>query len=302
MSYKSIGEIIENLRKDSKKKRLVVAGADEVHTLEAIVKAKKEDLIHPILVGDKSKIIEILGELGEGIQGYEVIDNTEDPIQYSVKLIQEKKADILMKGNVQTSTLIKSVLNKEYGIMNGELLSHVLFVQTPAYHKVFAVTDSAIVPNPDITQKKAILNNTLEAMHNLGYDNPKVAVITAVEVVNPKMQETLDAAEMVSLNQNGEIADCVIEGPISMDIAFDTEAAATKGFESVVSGDPDILLMPNLLAANIAVKTMRLFGKSTVAGIVLGAKVPIVLTSRSTSTLGKYMSIALSAAVSKEID
>lgn len=302
MSYKSLDEIIENLRKDSKKKRLVVAGADEGHTLEAIVKAKRENLIQPILVGDKSKIIEILKELGEESQGYEMIDNTEDPIQYSVKLIQDKKAEILMKGNVQTSTLIKCVLNKEYGVMNGELLSHVLFVQAPEYHKVFAVTDSAIVPNPDINQKKAILNNTLKAMHNLGYENPKVAVITAVEVVNPKMQETLDAAEIVNLNQSGEITNCVIEGPISMDIAFDVEAAATKGFESVVSGDPDVLLMPNLLAANIAVKTMRLFGKSTVAGIVLGAKVPIVLTSRSTSTLGKYMSIALSAAVSKEID
>lgn len=302
MTFKTLDEIIQNARKNSTRKRIAIAGADEKHTLEAVIKAKKEDLIFPVLVGNKNTIKDILKEFGENASDYEIIDADEDSAEISVKLVRENKADILMKGNVQTAALIKSVLNKETGIMKGELLSHVLFVQTPAYHKVFAVTDSAIVPSPDLNQKKAILKNTLNAMNNLGYKEPKVAVLTAVEVVNPKMQETVDAYELKKLNQSGEISNCIIEGPISMDIAFDKEAAITKGFDSPVSGDPDIVLMPNLLAGNIAVKTIRLFGQSIVAGLVLGASVPIVLTSRSTSTEGKYMSIALSAAVANNTD
>jgi phosphate butyryltransferase len=182
--------------------------------------------------------------------------------------------------------------------MKGELLSHVLFVQAPAYHKIFAVTDSAIVPNPDLNQKKAILDNAVAAMLSLGCEMPKVAVLTAVEVINPKMQETVDADELKKLNQDGKIKNCIVEGPISMDIAFDKDAGDIKGFTSPVVGDPDILLMPNLLVGNIAVKTLKIFGQSTVAGLVLGATAPIVLTSRSTSTRSKYMSIALGAAIS----
>lgn len=302
MIYKSLNEIIENGRKGSSKKRIVVAGAGESHTLEAIIKAKRDGLVYPILVGNKENIDNILKDLGEDSSKYEIIDADENSVDIAVELIRKNKADVLMKGNVQTSALIKAVLNKETGIMKGDLLSHVLFVQAPAYHKVFAVTDSAIVPNPDLSQKKAILENTLNAMYSLGYKEPKVAVLTAVEVVNPKMQETVDASELKSLNVSGEISNCIVEGPISMDIAFDKEAGITKGFNSPVSGDPDILLMPNLLAGNIAVKTIRIFGESTVAGLVLGARVPIVLTSRSTSTASKYMSIALGSAIASNRD
>lgn len=297
MIFKSLDEIVNNVQKYSGKKRVVVAGADEDHTLEAVSIAKKEGIISPILVGDFKRITDILNKLGEDCSEYEIIHSPENPVDIAVQIIRENKADVLMKGNVQTATLIKSVLNKDTGIMKGELLSHVLFVQAPAYHKIFAVTDSAIIPNPDLSQKKAILENAVTAMMNLGCDNPKVAALTAVEVVNSKMQETVDAYELKKLNQDGEIKNCIVEGPISMDLAFDKDAGKIKGFTSTVVGDPDILLMPNLLVGNVTVKSLKIFGQSTVAGLVIGAIAPIVLTSRSTSTRSKYMSIALGAAI-----
>jgi phosphate butyryltransferase len=300
MIYKSLDDIVLNIKKGSAKKRMVVAGADEGHTLEAVSLAKKEGIISAILIGDSQQIIQILNDLGEDSSEYEIIDNSDNPVDIAVQLIKENRADILMKGNVQTATLIKSVLNKDMGIMKGELLSHVLFVQAPAYHKIIAVTDSAIIPNPNLDQKKAILENAVTAMLNLGYDTPKVAALTAVEVVNTKMQETVDADELKKQNRDGIIKNCIVEGPISMDLAFDKEAGKIKGFTSPVVGDPDILLMPNLLAGNIAVKTLKIFGQSTVAGLVIGASVPIVLTSRSTSTTSKYMSIVLSAAIASK--
>lgn len=296
MIFKSLDEIIQSLENNTNK-RVVVVGADEEHTLEAVCNAKKEGMVSAILVGNEERIIEILNHLGENPSEFQIIDGGEKPSDVAVKIVREKRADILMKGNVQTADLLRAVLNKEKGILKGELLSHVLFVEAPAYHKVFTVTDSAIVPNPDLAQKRAILDNVVNAMNSLGCEEPKVAVLTAVEVVNPKMQETVDAAELKRLNEVGKIVNCIVEGPISMDLAFDKEAGEIKGFSSPVVGDPDILLMPNLLAGNIAVKIFRLFGHSTVAGLVLGATVPIVLTSRSTSAKSKYMSIALSAAI-----
>ncbi|WP_312812826.1 phosphate acyltransferase [Sedimentibacter sp.] len=297
MIYKSLDDIVLNIKKCFAKKRMVVAGADEEHTLSAVSMAKKEGIISAVLVGDAGHIKEILNNIGEDSSEYEIIHNTENPVDIAVQLIRENKADILMKGNVQTATLIKAVLNKDTGIMKGELLSHILFVQAPAYHKIFAVTDSAIIPNPNLEQKKAILENAVTAMLSLGYDTPKAAALTAVEVVNPKMQETVDADELKKLNKDNKIKNCIVEGPISMDIAFDKEAGKIKGFTSDILGEPDILLMPNLLVGNIAVKALRIFGQSTVAGLVIGASVPIVLTSRSTSTKSKYMSIAMSAAI-----
>ncbi|HHZ03013.1 MAG TPA: phosphate butyryltransferase [Tissierellia bacterium] len=231
---------------------------------------------------------------------YEIIEAAYNPVDIAVKIVHDGRADILMKGNVQTGALIKSVLNKDYGIMKGKLLSHVLFVESPVFHKVFLVTDSAIVTNPDLLHKKAILESAVYALNSIGYKKPKVAVLTAVENVNPKMQETVDAAELKRLNDLGEIKNCIVEGPISTDLALDKEASKIKGFSSPVAGDPDILLMPNLVAGNIAVKIIRLLGQSTVAGLVLGAKAPIVLTSRSTSAKSKFLSIALSVAIANK--
>lgn len=298
MIYKNLQEIILSAKTGNDKKRLVVACAEDTHTIEAVVKAKNDDLIVPILTGDAAKIENIFAELGIATEGIEIVDAKDNPIGAAIKYIHENKADFMMKGTVQTADLLKAVLNKEEGLMEGKTLSHILFEELPGYHKIFAVTDSAIVTNPDLEKKTAIMENAIKAMRNLGYENPKVAVLTAVENVNPKMQETVDAAELKKMAEDGAFGECTIEGPISTDLAFDKEAGEIKGFTSSVCGDPDILFMPNVLAGNIAVKLLKVFGASKSAGIVLGAKVPIVLTSRSSSVESKNISIALGAAMS----
>jgi len=297
MNYQTIEEIIKKAQTASKPKILAVAGAGEEHTLEAVLKAERDGIVRAILIGNVIAIKEILKKYDANVSDYEIVDGSENPADIAVQLVREEKADILMKGNVQTGDLIRPILNKERGIMKGELLSHVLFVQAPAYKKIFLVTDSAIVPNPDLKQKIAILQNAVNTMNALGYIKPKVAVLAAVEVVNPKMQETVDADEIKRICEETGTPDCIVAGPISMDIAFDAEAGGIKGFDSPVAGNPDILLMPNLLTGNIAVKTLRVFGQSTIAGLVVGASSSIVLTSRSTSAMGKYQSIALGAAI-----
>lgn len=298
MVYKNLQEIILSAKTGDDRKRLVVACAEDSHTIEAVVKAKNDGLIIPILTGDAEKIEDIFAELGIDSEGIEIVDAKDNPIETAIRYIRENKADFMMKGTVQTADLLKAVLNKEDGLMEGKTLSHILFEELPGYHKIFAVTDSAIVTSPDLEKKTAILENAVKAMRNLGYENPKIAVLTAVENVNPKMQETVDAAELKKLAESGAFGECTIEGPISTDLAFDKEAGQIKGFTSSVCGDPDILLMPNVLAGNIAVKLLKVFGASKSAGIVLGAQVPIVLTSRSSSVESKNISIALGAAMS----
>lgn len=298
MIYKNLQEIILSAKTGNDKKRLVVACAEDTHTIEAVVKAKNDGLIVPILTGDAAKIENIFAKLGIATEGIEIVEAKDNPIEAAIKYIHENKADFMMKGTVQTADLLKAVLNKEEGLMEGKTLSHILFEELPGYHKIFAVTDSAIVTNPDLEKKTAIMENAIKAMRNLGYENPKVAVLTAVENVNPKMQETVDAAELKKMAEDGAFGECTIEGPISTDLAFDKEAGEIKGFTSSVCGDPDILFMPNVLAGNIAVKLLKVFGASKSAGIVLGAQVPIVLTSRSSSVESKNISIALGAAMS----
>lgn len=298
MIYKNLQEIILSAKTGDDRKRLVVACAEDSHTIEAVVKAKNDGLIVPILTGDREKIEGIFAELGIDSEGIEIVDAKDNPIETAIRYIRENKADFMMKGTVQTADLLKAVLNKEEGLMEGKTLSHILFEELQGYHKIFAVTDSAIVTSPDLEKKTAILDNAVKAMRNLGYENPKVAILTAVENVNPKMQETVDAAELKKMAENGAFGECTVEGPISTDLAFDKEAGQIKGFTSSVCGDPDILFMPNVLAGNIAVKLLKVFGASKSAGIVLGAQVPIVLTSRSSSVESKNISIALGAAMS----
>lgn len=298
MIYKNLQEIILSAKTGDDKKRLVVACAEDSHTIEAVVKAKNDGLIMPILTGDAEKIENIFAELGISTEGVEIVEAKDNPIKTAIRYIRENKADFMMKGTVQTADLLKAVLNKEEGLMEGKTLSHILFEELQGYHKIFAVTDSAIVTSPDLEKKTAILDNAVKAMRKLGYENPKVAILTAVENVNPKMQETVDAAELKKMAEGGVFGDCIVEGPISTDLAFDKEAGQIKGFTSSVCGDPDILFMPNVLAGNIAVKLLKVFGSSKSAGIVLGAQVPIVLTSRSSSVESKNISIALGAAMS----
>jgi phosphate butyryltransferase len=220
-------------------------------------------------------------------------------VEMAVKMLSTKQADILMKGKVGTSTLLKAVLNKEWGLRTGNLLSHIALFEVDTYHKLIAVTDVAMNIAPNLKDKIAIVNNSVAFLLRLGYVKPKVAVLGAVEMVNENMEATLDAALLSKMNQRDQIRDCIIDGPLAFDNAVSLESARLKGIRSEVAGDTDLLLMPDIEVGNVLYKSLVFFAKAKVASIILGALVPIVLTSRSDSEQAKYDSILLSAAASK---
>ena len=300
MEYKDFEELTERAREKKARKPVAVAGADDPHTLEAVVRAAKEGIIDPYLVGDTTRICKILTELGWNLPCDHLIHcmSPEETAFESVRLVREGKAAFLMKGLIETAVLMKAILNRETGIRTDRTISHVNFTSVRNYGKIFAVTDSAIVSNTDLAHKKDILQNAADAMCALGYEQPKAAVLCAIEKVNPAMQETVDAAELKKMSENGEITGCVVDGPVSIDIAFDSEGAASiKGYTSPVVGKPDILVMPTLAAGNIFAKALRIFADSTSVGIVMGAKVPVVLLSRSTPVRSKYYSLVIASAM-----
>lgn len=283
------------------KKKLVLAAAQDQHSLSAVLRAWKDEIIEPILIGDKEITQNICTENGYDISGLRVIHeaSTEMAVELAVKMLSTKQADILMKGKVGTSTLLKSVLNKEWGLRTGNLLSHIALFEVDTYHKLIFVTDVAMNIAPNLKDKIAIVNNSVAFLLRLGYVRPKVAVLGAVEMVNENMEATLDAALLSKMNQRDQIRDCIIDGPLAFDNAVSLESAKFKGIKSEVAGDTDLLLMPDIEVGNVLYKSLVFFAKAKVASIILGAQVPIVLTSRSDSEQAKYDSILLAAAASK---
>jgi len=283
------------------RKRMVVAAAQDQHSLGAVIKGWKENIVDPILVGDKEKIQNICAENNYDITGLRIIHepDIQMAVEIAVKLVNNGQGDILMKGKVGTSILLKEVLNKEWGLRTGRLLSHFALFEVETYHKVIAVTDVAMNIAPNLQAKIAIINNSVGCLIKLGYIMPKVAVLGAVEMVNENMEATLDAALLSKMNQRDQIKNCIIDGPLAFDNAVSLESAKRKGIRSEVAGDTDLLLMPDIEVGNVLYKSLVFFAKAKVASVILGAKVPIVLTSRSDSEQAKYDSILLSAAASK---
>ena len=298
MVYTSFDQLVERVKGFEKAKRLAVAAAHDEHALEAVVQATKEGVIEPVLVGDVAKIKEILAKLGASVPEenlYEAAELT-DAAALAVKLVKEGKADFLMKGKCDTSILLKAVVNKETGLGTGKIMTHFAIIDLPTYHKLLVITDTGMVMYPTLEQKKEIIENAVAVMKNMGYEKPKVAVLAAVEKVNPKMPETLDAAALKEMNEKGEITDCIVDGPLSYDIAMSKESGAIKGYFSEVAGDPDILLLPNITAGNILGKCYIFSSNALMVGLIIGAQVPIVLTSRGSSAEEKYLSIVMAAA------
>jgi phosphate butyryltransferase len=232
------------------------------------------------------------------ITGLRIIDEheTEKSVETAVKMVSGKQADILMKGKIGSATLLRCVLNKEWGLRTGNLLSHFALFEVDTYQKVIAVTDVAMNIAPTLHDKIAIVNNSVACLNRLGYTMPKVAVLGAVEMVNENMQATLDAALLSKMNQRDQIKNCIIDGPLAFDNAVSLESAQLKGIKSEVAGDTDLLLMPDIEVGNVLYKSLVFFAKAKVASIILGAMVPIVLTSRSDSEQAKFDSILLAAA------
>jgi phosphate butyryltransferase len=295
MEFKDFSQILDLARQKKAMTPMAVAAAEEDHTLSAAVAAWKEKVVQPWFVGDKAKILALLKEVGETFDEKYIIDSPDrDQAAFeAVKLVREGKASFLMKGILETSQIVKAILNKETGLATGRTLSHMSITHVPKYHKLLVITDAAIIIEPTLAQKKDIIQNAVIGLRALGYEKPKVAVLTSVEKVNPKMPESVDAAELKKMWQEGQITDCDLEGPISLDLALNKEAAEIKGYKSEVTGNPDILLMPNLVCGNILSKSLREFADTTTVGSVMGAKVPMVLTSRGASVRSKYTSIVV---------
>lgn len=305
MIYKNFDQLIERVQADKHEKKIVaVMAAEDSHTLEAVCQAARVGAVAPLLIGDKATMRSQLEELGERPSDYTLVhaETREDVVVKAAQLVNSGEAHFLMKGLIQTSEMMKTLLSDKCGFRTDFQMSHLGIVDIPNYHKLVGITDSALNIYPDLDQKKAMIKNAVGAMLRMGFDAPKVAVLAAVEQVNKKMPETLDAAALKEMNASGEISGCIVEGPISYDLAISRESAELKGFESPVCGDVDLLVAPNIAAANILLKALRYSAEASSAGFVVGGKVPLVLTSRAAEAGSKYLPLVLAAAASAQID
>lgn len=295
---KKLIDLHEMARKHQKKK-LVLAAAQDQNAIEAVVEASNNGIVDVILVGDAPKIREIFDLLGYDIAGYEIVNEPDfdKAAAISVQMVSEKKADILMKGLLSTSSLLKAVLNKEWGLRSGELLSHLALFEIPTYHKIIALTDAAMNISPDLKGKVAIIKNAVTYLRKLGNDLPKVAVLSAVETVNPDMKSTMEAAALAKMADRGQISHCIIDGPFALDNAISEKSAKLKKINSPVAGDADLLVGDNLDVSNVIYKSLIYFAQAQCAAVIVGATAPIVLTSRADSDETKLNSIALAAAI-----
>jgi phosphate butyryltransferase len=289
-------EIVNGAKALTTKSIMAVAAAEDKPVLESVLKAKADGIADAVLVGDRQKIEEILGTLGEDPEAH--IIEAAAPGQAgeaAVALIRQGRANFLMKGLLDTKDLLGPVVRKESNLRTGRVMSHLAFYKLPNYPKLIVSTDGGMILYPTLEEKKSIIENAAGALRALGYPLPKIAVLAGVEKVNPKMQETVDAYSLAQMNRNGEITGCVVDGPLSYDVAMSAEIARHKGVEGLHSGDYDVLVVPSLATGNILGKSWSVTAGAIMAGMIVGAKVPIVLTSRGATAEEKYLSIALAS-------
>lgn len=290
--------------KECGKKTVAVSVAQDTAVLEAVKEAKKQGIADAILVGDESKIREIAASIDMDLSGFEIIDEP-DMIAASlkaVKLAHDGVADMYMKGIIDTKNFLKSVLDKEVGLRTGKPLSHVAVFEIKGYEKLLFMTDVAFMTYPTLEEKVHLINNIVPVCKACGVEMPKIAPLAAVEVVNPKMPETIEAAELARMCEAGEIKDCIVDGPLSLDLAIDPEAALHKGAtDRKIQGDADVLLFPDIHSGNMVYKAVVHLTEMKNGGILTGTKVPVILTSRSDTFETKVNSIALAAVVAEEM-
>lgn len=285
-----------------KRMKLAVASAQDTDVLESLMEAEKLGIITPVLVGDREEIERIAKEIGYDISQTEIVDvaGLEEQANEAVRLVSEGKADFLMKGLVDTSIILKALLKKEYGLRTGSLLSHVMVYESSFYDKLLFLTDGGMNILPSLEEKVSIIRNAVRCTRSFGYAHTHIACLAAKEKVSEKMQATVDAAKLQELSQQGEFGeDVIVEGPLALDIAVSREAANIKGFKSKISGDVDVLLVPSIEMGNGIGKCMTYLGGAKSAGVIVGAKVPVVMTSRADSSDVKLSSIAFGVLVSR---
>ena len=299
---KKLDDIFDELKSCNEKAVLSVAAAHDEEVLLAVKDACEMNIIKAILIGEEEKIRKIANEIKFDLTDVEVINECDLKLcaEKAVKLVSSGKADYVMKGLLDTSIILKEVLNKEYGLRTDSLLSHVMIYEVPSYHKLLILTDGGMNINPDVSQKKKIVDNAIKAAKSLGIDTVKVACLAAKEKVNPKMQATLDADELKTMCKDGMFGKgAIVEGPIAFDLAVSEEACKIKGYESEVGGDTDILLVPNIETGNGIGKALTYMANAKSAGIIMGAKAPVVLVSRADTHESKLYSIAYGAIATK---
>jgi len=277
---------------DSEKKKIVLVGSEDREALISLKKAEKIGIADAILVGNK----EITKKYCEELQiNFEIIDSKtpESSAEIGVKLVNSGKGNILMKGLIKTSILLKAVLNKDWGLRKNKLLSHICAMEIPGIDRLLFVADGGMVIKPNLSEKIEIIKNSVEFLNDLGYINPNVAVISAVEVVNDAIESTIDAAVLAKMNQRGQIKNCTIDGPLGIDNAINEKAAEIKKIKSKVAGKADLLIVPDINSGNFLGKSAIYLSKGTIAGVILGSRAPIVLTSRADEEKSKLNSISL---------
>ena len=293
---------IIDIVKEKQPKRLVVAYANDEHSIEAVATATKLGFVQPILTGDATVIRQTCEKLGIDEKIFQVIDEKDEMKcgYLAVELINKGEADVLMKGLLSTDKYMRAILDKEKGLLPPKaILSHVTILEVPSYHKLLTVSDVAIIPAPDLQQKIAITNYVIDVAHTLGIDYPKVALIAATEQMSAGMQACVDAAIISKMADRKQIKNAIVDGPLALDVAIDKESAQIKKLESPVAGDADCLVFPNLESANVFFKTCTKFLHAELAAVVVGAKAPAVLTSRGDSSKTKTYSIALACLLAK---
>ena len=297
MAIQKLDDLFEVLR-SKPRKRLVAAYANDAHTIEAVAAAVQAGIVEATLVGDRDTILKVCQEQKMDASQFEIVQESVDTkaVATAISLINEGRGDILMKGLVTTDRYMRGILNKEKGLLPPKaVLSHVTVMQIPTYHKLLVVGDVAIIPAPDFNQKVAITNYLITIAKTLGIETPKVALLAATEQVSTGMPACVEAAVLSKMGDRGQIQGALLEGPLALDVAVNAEAAKIKKLTSQVAGDADCLLFPNIESGNVFFKTCTKFAKAELGAMVMGAKVPCILTSRGDSVKSKMYSIALAA-------
>ena len=286
-------KLLENLKKDAKMKKLAIAGADNPETIETSRKAKDMKIGDSILIGNEKKIREIAKEINIDISDFEVVDLS-DPTEisrYAVQLVHDGKADMYVKGSIETRDVLKAVLDNDIGLRTSDLISLVGVFEINGKLKYF--TDPSVIPYPTLQMKVQLINNVVKFAYSTGLENPKVAAVAAISLTDHRMPKTLEAEELMEMNKRGEIKNCIVDGPLSLDLAISTESAKIKNSNRRINGDADIILFPEVHSANIAYKILTLLGDLKSGNIILGTSQPVILSSRSDSVQVKLNSIIL---------
>ena len=285
--------------KEIKTKKVAVAVAQDEPVLEAVKEANEKRIANAVLVGDKEKIQEIAKRIDMDLTKFEIMD-VKDPKKATleaVKLVSSGNADMLMKGLIDTATFLRSVLNKEVGLRTGKVMSHVSVFEIDGWNRLFFITDVAFNTYPELKDKVTIINNAVTVAHACGIERPKVGVVCPVEVVNPNMPSTVDAALLAKMSDRGQFKGCIVDGPFALDNAISLEAAKHKGVNGEVAGQADILMMPNIETGNVMYKTLTYFAPVKNGCLLVGTSAPAILTSRADTFETKVNSIALAALV-----